>query len=314
MEYRLVYYRGSWAATWRERGNTRRLALRTKDRGEAERRLADFLAGERRAPATVKDIIRTYLDRPEQRRRKAQELLLKAPLAYFGNMRPDQITDSLTRRYWASRAVKDGTIRTELQTLIAALNYCDSKGFKVPLPAAGKPRERVLTRAEVKAIIKAARASGRHLRMFIAILISTGSRKTAILQLTWDRVDLERNRVDFRRGDEAGNKRRVYLPMNKRLRRYMRIAARIRTCDHVIEYAGRPVLDVKKGLKMVFDRAGVHDASAHTVRHTVASWMVERGVPLQDVAAFLGDTVATVERVYAKFAPDYLSTAARALE
>ena len=42
--------------------------------------------------------------------------------------------------------------------------------------------------------------------------------------------------------------------------------------------------------------------------------MVAAGVPLAEVARVLGDTEATVERVYAKHAPDYLKRATAALQ
>jgi integrase len=43
--------------------------------------------------------------------------------------------------------------------------------------------------------------------------------------------------------------------------------------------------------------------------------MAEAGVPMPEIAAFLGHTDSrSTERVYAKFSPEYLRKAARALE
>ncbi len=315
MEHRLTWYRDAWAVVWRDHRGTQRRSLRTADRAEAERRLADFKAQIARPNATVADAVASYMQTRPEAKRKTLEYRFKATLPFFGHYRPDQVNEALTRQWIATQTGKaTGSLRSELNYLIAALNHAKATGWDIPLPRPGKPRERVLSPAEVKALLKASRHSARHIRLFIVLALGTGARKSAILQLTWNRVDLARNRIDLRTGSESATKRRAVLPMNRRLRRYLRIVHRTRTCNHVIEYGSKPILDVKTGLTAAFKRAGIKGASAHTLRHTAATIMVGKGVPLQDVAAFLGDTVATVERVYAKWQPDFLNAAAKALE
>ena len=57
------------------------------------------------------------------------------------------------------------------------------------------------------------------------------------------------------------------------------------------------------------------EITAYTIRHTVASEMRRRGVPVWEVAGFLGHSSGyrTTER-YAKFGPDHLSEAVRAID
>ena len=50
------------------------------------------------------------------------------------------------------------------------------------------------------------------------------------------------------------------------------------------------------------------------MRHTAATWMVQGGVPIYEVARFLGTTAEVAERVYGKHSPDYLRRAARVLD
>jgi integrase len=51
------------------------------------------------------------------------------------------------------------------------------------------------------------------------------------------------------------------------------------------------------------------------LRHSAAVWMAEQAVPMTQIAQFLGHTDSRItERVYARFAPQFLSTAADALE
>jgi hypothetical protein len=48
------------------------------------------------------------------------------------------------------------------------------------------------------------------------------------------------------------------------------------------------------------------DAHRHDLRRTAASWAVADGVPIEQVALMLADSVETTRKHYAVFAPDYL--------
>ncbi|TAK82106.1 MAG: site-specific integrase, partial [Aquabacterium sp.] len=181
--------------------------------------------------------------------------------------------------------------------------------------------ERWLTREEVDALIA---ASAPHIRRFVILAYHTAARAGAILDLTWDRVDLEHRRIDYRRpGRAATNKRRATVPLNPVVLGELALARRAevqeaRASDdavpiHVIEYRGKPVKSITKGFADACRRAGIEDCSPHTLRHTAATHMVMAGVPLAQIARMLGDSEAMVERVYGKHSPDYLREAADAL-
>ena len=85
------------------------------------------------------------------------------------------------------------------------------------------------------------------------------------------------------------------------------------TSPYVIEWGGERVMSVKKGVGAAGRKAGVK-CSPHVLRHTAAVWMAEDGVPMQQIAQYLGhNDSSTTERVYARFSPDYLREAAKAL-
>lgn len=52
----------------------------------------------------------------------------------------------------------------------------------------------------------------------------------------------------------------------------------------------------------------------HTLRHTFASWLVQKGTPLYTVAELMGHTTLTMTRRYAHLAPDTVRKAALSLE
>jgi integrase len=308
---RLKLYRGSWYAVWSEGGETRRRALRTQDRDVAAQAIIDYERQPVTAADTVSSIYPRYLaDKGTDRARFAWQRLADT----FGHLRPDQISRSTCRAYVAKRrkAVSDGTIHTELTFLRAALLWHDRATHAViELPSKPPPKTDYLTRDQYQRLLAAAEAP--HVRLFVVLALATAGRMTAILQLTWDRVDFERGQIQLGDGRQR-RKGRATVPMNDTARAELTKAAEARTCNHVIEYAGGPILRIVKGFRATAAAAGLPWCSPHVLRHTAAVWMVEAGVPISEVSQFMGHTDSRVtEKVYARYSPGHLSKAASAL-
>lgn len=319
-EWRVKLYRGVYAGVRSRNGKTERFSLRTSNLHEAKRRLKDFLA--KPTGETVGELVASYLDDKDKTAIRAADLrgAWKQAEPTFGHLRPDQVTRDLCRTYRDQRYAagrKPNTVRKELEVVRAALNF-HKKGaaavFELPSPPPAK--ERYLSRDEARALLKACRRFP-HVRAFIALSLATAARQSALLELTWDRVDLDRRRIKLAMGEASDEqqKRRATVPMNKRAYRYLRVLKEAATCNHVIEWGGHRVLSIKKGFAGACERAGVEGVTPHILRHTAASWMAERGVDMFRISRFLGhsDTKVT-ERRYAKLHPDFLRDASDALD
>ena len=316
---RVVWFRGAFYAYWRDdKGKPRRTALRTKDRQTAERRLIDFEVSLRRKAVTIAEIIELYLadkaDKPgAERARFAWRRL--APV--FGHLRPDQVDRVLCRAYAQQRrraGVKDGTIIKELSAMRAALRWADKNTPAiVELPPAPAPKSRHLSREQYRALRDAARKTP-HLYLFVVLGYTTAGRASAILELTWDRVDLIRGEIRLGLGEQRA-KGRATVPMTESAREALTEAKEAALTDYVIEYAGKRVQSVKRAFAAAAARAGVPWCTPHVLRHTAAVHMAESGVPIAEIAQYLGHTSESVTyRVYARFSPSYLRRAAAALE
>jgi len=130
--------------------------------------------------------------------------------------------------------------------------------------------------------------------------------------LTWDRVDLKRLTVDF--GPGHGNKRRAVVKLNPEVLSALTAAKRLACSEYVVEFRGKPLKTVKTGFAAACRRAGLEDVTPHILRHSAATWAAIDGRPLQEIARMLGDSLASVERVYAKWTPDYLTDTVGALQ
>lgn len=315
---------------WHIRYRGRRFSTGCTDRGEALAFLADFrqklAAPQPGAPGlTVGLLLARYLADREDAAIPGVERLRWAhrPLSRrFGDMLPAQLDAAACRVYARARTadgVADSTTRTELQALTAALRWAVGKKLipglpELWLPSRAPPRERWLTRDEADRLIEACRAP--HVRLAVLLALHTTARIGSILALTWDRVDLERRLIDFREpGRAATKKRRVRgVPINETLAEALLAAHAVRTCEAVVEYGGRRIVSLKHAYADAVARAGLGDGvTPHTLRHTAISWLVQAGVPLWEIAALAGLTVALIESTYGHHAPDHLRRAASAL-
>lgn len=302
---------GSWYV---KRLDGTRTSLRTKDKAVAQSRLEDL----KRAPigALIRQNIEHYLSEKQTRTTYPQmQIAWKFLEPHFGHLRHDQVTRKVCREYIQTRSlsgVKPGTIARELGVVKAAVNYCHSNSqAQWEMPPSQPPRDRRLTKLEFKRLVEACDVG--HIRLFILLALSTGGRRSALLQLTWDRVDFDRRLINLRKAGLSG-KGRAIVPMTEMAYEALQIARDLAQSDHVIEYVGRPVESVKRGFARAVKLAGLSGVTPHVLRHTAASWMAEAGVSMSEIAAFLGHRDSRItERVYAKFSPTYLHKAASAL-
>lgn len=336
--FRLILRGSRFYVRWWQDGGWQRVSAGTADRREAERFLAQFEAGyatpEAPPQPTIGRIVAGYLaDKKDRVRAFGTLSACGAHLArHLGDLQPSHLTRERCRFYAAQRRreghmvgpaeakrrkpTADGTIIRELVTLRAAIRWAIAARWLpltdepyVEVPRSPPPRDRWLTEAEADRLIEAAQAP--HIKLFLTLALHTGARRQAILDLTWDRVDLEGRRITL--GYLAGGKGRATVPINDPLFEALSFASQIATCANVVEHGSRQVGSVKTGTNAAAVRARLPGVTPHILRHTAATRMIQHGVSIAEVARFLGNTEKMVERVYGHHAPDYLKAAADAL-
>lgn len=320
-DYRIGEHRGKLIIEYHNAAGRRfRRSLGTSDRGLAEARARDYWSVITAAPTErVRDLWTVY--ERDRRKEVANKERLKPTWAalspHFGHRLGTAITADDCREYHKARkkaGKSDSTARTELELLRACLNR--TLGSRAPslwMPPAAKPRSNFLTAEDLAKVHADARSP--HIELFIELAIATGSRMSAILDLTWDRVDLDNGFVDLMpAGRIVTNKQRAVVPVTKRALKALKEAEKGSLSNHVIEFNGKPIKSVKKALERISERTGV-DFSPHVLRHTAGVWMAKADVPMQKIAQYLGHTSSKVtERVYARYSPSFMRDAADALE
>jgi integrase len=322
-----------WYIAWSERGRSRERSTGTRDRGEAELALAEFINASNRnagprdpAAVLVTDTLADYLQDRTGEVAAVDRIAaaVKAMVPFFTGVMVAAVTKEACRAYIKSRGKRSaGTIRRELGVLAAAINNAHREGritrtVAVHLPHRPDPRDRWLTRKEAAGLVRAALREPRvrlYLPLFILTALYTASRKEAILALRWPQVDLDAGRIDFNApGARRTNKRRAKIPIPRKLLGHLRRArARGTEVGFVIEDNGIRLRDVKRGFASACRRAGLNGVTPHVLKHTAITWLCQRGVPIWEIAGFTATSRETIERVYGHHCPDYLKSAAEAL-
>jgi integrase len=240
----------------------------------------------------------------------------------FGTMDAELITTEDSLAHIAARraaGIADGTILTELGHLRTVMRWGEKRKLidrapHIERPPKPRPREHHLTRQQARSLIDGANVP--HVRLYIILALSTGARNAALLDLTWDRCDFERDRIDLRNPKiTVPHKGRAIVPMNRTVKAALLEARAGALSPYVIEWAGRKVAAVKRGLRFAAQRAGVGAVSPHLLRHSAAVHMAESRVPMAEISQYLGHANSRItEQVYARFSPDYLKAAAASLE
>ena len=305
-------------------------------RTEAEKALGAYIATKGRTGAanepenvTCGEVLAVYAEEyaPTVAAPERIGYAISALLPFWSDLKLTHVKGETCRRYGKWRDRSPGTIRRELGTLQAAMNYAHREGYVtgaplVTLPEKPEPKERWLTRDEAAKLLWAAYKGhkSKHLARFILIGLYTGTRKDAILRMGFEPntiggwFDLEAG-IMYRRGqnERATKKRRTPAPIPRQLRAHL-TRWKSEGCRWAVEYEGVRIGDVKRSFARIAGDAGLEGVTPHTLKHTAITWALQGGASIWDVAGFFATSPETIQRVYGHHAPDYQASALKAVE
>ena len=133
--------------------------------------------------------------------------------------------------------------------------------------------------------------------------LCTGLRKRNVTDLEWSQVDLQRN-VAWIHADQAKGRKSIHVSLNATAIEILRKQIGKHPV-RIFTYQGKPINQVNtKAWRRALERAGIEDFRWHDLRHTWASWLTQKGVPLnviQEMGAW--ESTEMVKR-YAHLAPE----------
>lgn len=165
------------------------------------------------------------------------------------------------------------------------------KKVKKVLKKGSDVRDRILTQDEFDRISK---YSAKHIRDILSMAYYTGMRKSEILNLTWNKVDLQEGFINLEAEDTKDREKRS-IPICGELYRILKGMPKHIHDPHVFMFRGEPVTDIRTGLRKACKKAGIlygRDVKGgfvlHDCRHTFNTNMRRAGVPESVIMAITG--------------------------
>jgi integrase len=256
---------------------------------------------------------------------RTKRYLLNAFLIpFFGKMQIAQITAHDIERYKA-QASRDGVTNKTLKNRLTVLNKCLVTAYewlelgthppKIKWPKCAPSQTDYLSSEECELLLPHAE---RVVYEMILTALRTGMRQGELKGLQWSSMDwqnrslaVRHSRCDYRKvlGSPKSNRER-HIPLDTDV--YEMLFKRKKSTGYVFEDADGEPFDNKRlnrRLAAICKKAGLRKITWHILRHTFASHLAMRGVPLTTVQTLLGHSNITTTMRYAHVAPSTLRTA-----
>jgi integrase len=265
-----------------------------------------------------------------QKSKNAEKYVLRLIVRKFGattilgNIQASDISKWRDEMLLAGKAA--GTINRYLAILRAILNRAQSDWNaisrlpKIRLLPLNNSLCRFLKEDEEERILK---VCAPHIRNLIIFLVDTGARLSEALDLTWEHVELSEHQRSYARLIRTKNGRPRQIPLTSRLHHIFKAQHENSTNPDqpVFLYScgndpiGKPFRHPFGAWKTALRKAGVDQSfRIHDLRHTFASRLVSRGVPLYDVSKLLGHRSMNMTLRYAHLSPEAYNSAIEKLD
>ncbi|KKW42035.1 MAG: Site-specific recombinase, phage integrase family protein [Candidatus Magasanikbacteria bacterium GW2011_GWA2_56_11] len=264
-------------------------------------------------------------NRPSTVRAK-EGILARYLVPAFGSLVLAEITLARIERYKADR-LADGlcakTINNHLTVLHAALSAAEEweeleRSPRMHWLKTAPPKDNYLSPEDCTRLLAAAPDAQTHAMILCAL--RTGMRRGELTALEWRDITFTTHLITVQRSIVRGilgtpkNNRIRHIPMAPDLA--SALDSRRGTSGLVFPRRdGTPIPEAttSKLLYRACARAGVRPIGWHVLRHTFASQLVSRGVPIRSVQILLGHSTVQVTERYAHLAPSSLYEAVRVL-
>jgi integrase len=290
----------------------------------------------KRKDVSLEDFLEVHLNHAETTHSpgwlKNKRLIFKNFLVpFFGEKTLlKQITKARIEDYRAERlkTVSPRTVNIEINCLMAMLRHAIDRDEleedylpKIKKLQEAHGRVRFLTRDEIAAIREAAHAHSPEMEAYVLLMLFAGLRSGEALSLRWEDIDFGQKvlyitaRADWK---PKSGKGRV-IPIPKDLHAFLG-ARQPEIPDAVlVVYGHNTPYMLKRRFQAVVIAAnlptsGEKAVTAHVLRHTYASYLVMRGVPLYTVSGLLGHSTVKTTEIYAHLAPDHLKAAVQEID
>jgi integrase len=228
---------------------------------------------------------------------------LRKCISFFGNVYLHEVT-ALDVEKFKSAKLAEGLSRTTVNHYLKILKrlfniaiewgYAKENTVKQVKFYSEKDtqKERILTEEEE---IRLSEAASQHLRPILITALNTGMRRGEILNLTWNRIDLEQRLIQVVNTKSGRNR---VIPINDALFEVLKGLERKGDYVFTNPETGEPYKTVRRSFKNACRKADINGFRMHDCRHSFASRLVEKNVDIVRVKELLGHSSVKVTERY----------------
>jgi integrase/recombinase XerD len=243
-------------------------------------------------------------------------------LAKYYHRSPEGITQEEVRAYFLWMVQEKGVAHSTLKIHLSGIRFFFEKTlkrewviFNLVRPQKRKKLPVVLSADETKQLLSLIRVS--KVRMALTTIYACGLRLSEGVNLKVKDIDSKRMMIHICNG--KGGKDR-YIPLPNRLLMMLRDYWSIHK-PYPFLFPGKdkrcPLSDrgLQRAFKIVLHQSGINkDASIHTLRHSYATHLLERGVDLRIIQELLGHKSPQTTAIYAHLTDKSYQTLAKTID
>lgn len=244
--------------------------------------------------------------------------------SYFGKITLPELNKSNLTDYFQNRISTASIYQARIDriNLSSAFSYAvdrkylstnpmkEIKPFKIP-----EKQPLFLSEAEFQILLNA--TTDKDLKDLFIVAVNTGLRQMEILTLTWQQINFRENIIMLDNQQHISkSKKAASVPLNLKCLQVLTERELHKTSDYVFTYHNKPIQPdfISHQFKKIVRSARLNDSfSFHTLRHTFASWLVQRNVPIQQVQQLLRHADLKTSLIYAHLRNDNLSASVNLL-
>ena len=155
---------------------------------------------------------------------------------------------------------------------------------------------------------------GDHLTPIVLLTLNTGLRRGEVFSLKWQDINTQTKTLTVH-GDTAKSGNTRHIPLNSEALDVLQAWKAQNDSDLVFPGPdGKPLTTIKTSWLTLLKQARIANFRFHDIRHTFASKLVMKGVPLNTVRELLGHADLKTTLRYAHLAPDHKAEAVALLD
>ena len=240
----------------------------------------------------------------------------------FGDIKVNQITKRQVHAFHndlSSQGLANGTCNRYLQLIKSSINFGISMEIiSIRNPAVGIPlfeevsRERYLDSDELARLLPVLINDDGQIAKITRFLLATGLRLSECLNCEWNHINIDK-KIMVISSARSKSKKTASIPLNEAAIQILH------ECDESTPYpfvnltTGKPYVSIKKKFQKLMEKSGLENVTAHTLRHTAASIMINSGRSLYDVQKVLRHSSSIVTEKYSHLSSESIMEASNSI-